>query len=195
MDSSSSCKAIGGYEDLSGTVVPFAESWNGRSWDLEQLPTVTAIASELFGISCTSTKFCEAAGFWQNDSGFVYSLDETFDGSSWKVQATPNPQGSTDSYVNGLACRTETFCKFVGYWTVHTLGEAWNGSHWTVQAPANPSQKIAVLGRLNGVACSTTPICAAVGTYEARSTSQDTPLAEIWTGKVWVLTQVPTPSN
>jgi hypothetical protein len=45
------------------------------------------------------------------------SLAERWNGTSWSIEATPNPAGSVVSALQGVACLNDTECRAVGYWT------------------------------------------------------------------------------
>jgi hypothetical protein len=43
-------------------------------------------------------------------------LVERWNGSAWVIVASPNPTGSTASYLNDVSCVTATACTAVGDW-------------------------------------------------------------------------------
>lgn len=79
-----SCAAVGTYQGQ-----PIAESWNGKSWRLQQPPEppVDNYSAQLSGVSCASSKACIAVG----DSGSPLSYAERYNGSSWRLTTTQNP--------------------------------------------------------------------------------------------------------
>jgi hypothetical protein len=44
----------------------------------------------------------------------VLPLAEAWNGTSWSVQPVPNPQGSTATFLNGVACSSAGVCTAVG---------------------------------------------------------------------------------
>jgi hypothetical protein len=42
------------------------------------------------------------------------TLAERWTGTKWSIVSTPNPKGSTDSWLKGLSCPTPTTCFAVG---------------------------------------------------------------------------------
>jgi len=67
----------------------------------------------------------------------------------------------------GVSCKSATSCTAVGYYvndsTSVTLAERWNGTSWTIQSTPNPTG--GSLLQLNGVSCTSTVACTAVGQY------------------------------
>ena len=111
--SSTSCVAVGEWED--GTSQMFTEIWNGRAWTTSTPPNPAgATRSVLFGVSCVSASQCTAVGDYGESSGTTLTLAESWNGSTWTVQATPNPSGSTQSVLHGVACSSSTTCASAG---------------------------------------------------------------------------------
>jgi hypothetical protein len=143
--SSSFCEAIGDYPPEQGTFVTLAESWNGTKWALQTVPTPTvSTRSGSFGVSCPSSRFCEAVGW--NDTGGVtapqVTLADSWNGTKWAVQTTPNPTGASPADFYGVSCTSSGFCEAVGNYSStsgdKTLGEGWNGTKWAIQTTPNP---------------------------------------------------------
>ena len=64
-----------------------------------------------------------------------------WNGAAWRIQSTPNPGGTTSSYLNGVSCSSAKACIAGGYYvTVHrvTLADTWNGAAWKAQSTPNP---------------------------------------------------------
>jgi hypothetical protein len=186
------CEAVGSY-DGSGVGVTLAVAWNGTSWKLQATPAAVAIGSGLSGVACSAAKACEAVGSYDITSGHPVPLAEAWNGTSWTVQATPNPAGSGGSVLYGVACSAADACEAVGYSvnssdTFSALAEGWNGTSWTVQATPGPTGAIG--GSLYGVACSAADACTAVGYYDNSKTAET--VAEVWNGASWT---VQTPTN
>ena len=183
--SASACTAVGSYNDSSGTQVTLAESWNGTVWHVQATPDPTgAPASALVGLSCRTAKACWAVGHTFNPSGTELTLAESWNGTVWQIQATPNPAGATTSYIDGgVSCSGPNACSAVGSYTDSsgvqlTLGESWNGTAWTVKTTPNPAG--AIESQLNGVSCASGGTCTAVG-YSAPSLFNQRALAEVKT--------------
>jgi len=104
-------------------------------------------------------------------------------GTSWHVDSSPNPAGSTASQLNGVFAASHTEAWAVGQTRVaasgdgfETLIEEWNGSTWSV-VPGAPASASA--SSLNGVAGTGPSDIWAVG--QNASTS----FIEHWNGQSW----------
>ena len=67
-----------------------AARWNGVSWKPLAFPQASPVLSLAYGISCTSTSNCTAAGDYTITTGAL-SLFAKWNGSSWKQQKGKNP--------------------------------------------------------------------------------------------------------
>ena len=173
------CEAVGVYENLADQRLPFAASWNGSSWKLQQVPS-PGPAELVFpaALSCVSPKFCEAGG--GTDAG---PLLVRWNGSSWRLQPTT---GVTQ--VASISCVSASLCELVG----GGAGARWNGSAWspqTIPAPAGATN-----ARLTGVSCPTGGFCQAVGSDQASSGNTVT-LGVRWNGSKWTLEGTPNPAG
>ena len=205
--SSTACVAVGG-SDKEGhgfggesTSSALAEVWNGSSWSLQSVPSPTgAKGIVLSGVSCASSSACTAVGNYNNSSGIQVTLAEVWNGSSWSVQATPNPTGVTSSVLSGVSCTSSSACTAVGNGytggfpssTDSSLVEVWNGTSWSVQATPNPTGVTSSV--LSGVSCASPAACSAVGSY-VNSLGSEVTLAEVWNGTSWSVQLTPNPSE
>ena len=115
--------------------------WNGSSWSVQTtLNGSPTGASILYGVSCTATSACESTGYYHAATGPTLTLAERWNGSSWAIQATPNPSSSTNQ-VGNVSCATSAACISVGsYYEPGGNGTAvfamvWNGTSWSGQYP------------------------------------------------------------
>ena len=183
-----SCEAVG----VGGDGFAIAEAWDGRRWTKQTVPQPTGAAeSHLSSVSCTSPSACEAVGqFLSNGTGVAFAA--VWNGSSWNVQTTPGPPGSTGDVLNGVSCISATDCEAVGFASVDstavTLAEAWDGDQWTVQATPNPAAS-----NLAAVSCTAVNSCTAVGDIISNGVVQT--LAEHWDGSNWTVQQTPNPAG
>jgi hypothetical protein len=179
--SAKSCIAVGASVDVHGFARTLAETWNGATWQIVVTPDNGSTGNALTGVSCGSAKSCHAVGTYgagaNGKSGVPHTLVESWDGSAWSLQQSPN----RSRYANSLArvsCRTESACKAVGWsqetsaGSRHTLVESLNGSKWVASSSPNPptsAQRDNYLGvrgaALNGVSCVAAGACTAVGFY------------------------------
>jgi hypothetical protein len=111
--SSTACTATGHYT-ASGLDTALAESWNGASWTIQSTPSPAgAQNSSLSGVSCTSSTNCTAVGS-SGAIGALVTLAEHWNGSSWLIQATPNPAAAHNSVLSAVACTSTPSCTAVG---------------------------------------------------------------------------------
>jgi hypothetical protein len=175
--SAGSCEAGGdfGQTPQNPVLQALAEGWNGSSWTLQHAATPPGATNNAFnGVSCASASLCEAVGKATDFAGNVISLAETWNGTSWKIQATPDPAqvtGGEHADMRGVSCVSADFCEAVGFsaavpgpgaWT-------WNGTAWTAQAVPGSSY-------LQSVSCTSATFCLAVGGSGE---------AEAWNGSAW----------
>src|SRR5215472_5651482 len=197
--SASSCIAAGAYQDSSGAFQGLAERWNGTSWAIQPTPRLPGgMISLLIGVACTSATGCLAVGFSGPNGGNNQSpatLAERWDGSTWRVQHTPNPPGAAASNLNAASCVSRSACTAVGNTsnsrvTSLTLAQRWNGHTWSIQRTPSPADG----GNLTGVSCPSRSSCLAVGGH-ANPFTEIPPgtLAERWNGTAWRIQPTPNP--
>jgi hypothetical protein len=147
--------------------------------------------SQLIGVACTSATGCLAVGFsspnfFNNQS--PATLAERWNGSTWRVEHTPNPPGAAASNLNAASCVSPSACIAVGNTsnsrgTSLTLAQRWNGHTWSIQpTPSPPGHGFKLL---NGVACTSRSFCMAVGNeFDTTGKSLGT-VADRWNGRTW----------
>jgi hypothetical protein len=97
-------------------------------------------------------------------SSATSTLAERWDGTSWTIQSTPNPPGSTQIFLDGVSCTSASSCTAVGhYQSTLTLAEVWNGTSWAIQGTPNKAGYSD--SALAGVSCTSVSACTAVGAY------------------------------
>ncbi len=187
--STTNCFAVG-YANSSGQVT-LVERWNGTSWAIVSSPNPTGgTYNELQGVSCTSTTNCFAVGSFIKDPG-AFTLVERWNGASWAIVSSPNPNGATISGLWGVSCASATSCFAVGFAYNGSgdlaLVERWNGTSWAIVSSPNPTG--ATNSYLLGVSCTSTTNCFAVG-YFYNGSSYFT-LVERWNGTSWAIVSSP----
>jgi hypothetical protein len=144
-----------------------AAEWNGAAWSVQTTPLPSdGNGIILNAVSCVKANSCTAVGSYFTTTTFdQLTLAERWNGSTWAVQKTPNPQGSTVNNLLGVWCTSATFCASVGEQTPSTvtltLAQVWNGSSWTTESSPNRSKND--LNSLNSVWCGIGGSCTAVG--------------------------------
>jgi hypothetical protein len=181
------CIAVGPEVAASDEEPTLAEQWTGSKWYVDAMPELATYAS-LTAVSCAAVDTCVAVG-WEGAS----PLAESFNGSTWTVESTPEPASSTNASLSGLSCRSATSCIAVGSYSTSSggpfgLAETWNGSSWKVMKPPAPSGS--TTNQLVSVSCPTASRCIAVGSSSDGS-NDATALAEEWNGTSWSIQQMP----
>jgi hypothetical protein len=188
------CTTVGTFNDSSGNLDTLAERFDGTSWSVQTTPTVSGTnADDLRGVSCPSASNCTAVGDAQVQGLNVTSqtLAEHWNGTSWSIQATPNPSGASFSLLNAVSCASRTRCTAVGRSDADALAERWNGSSWAIQStPVTGGQS----SSLSSVSCLRRTDCTAVG-LSTDSDGVESSLAEHWNGASWTTRPTPSPGD
>jgi hypothetical protein len=196
--SATSCTAAGGFATATGAL-SLAETWNGTRWALQPTPNPAQdVVSDLNGVSCAVPSRCVAAGFQEGGAGTLLPLAVDQTGTTWSVQAAPNPAGARPSELIGVSCPAQQDCTAVGLYTrtarvIAPLAETWDGSRWQVRPAAAAIDS--PYGVLQGVSCTSPTACTAVGFYSIEGESASVPLAETWNGSTWSIQRVPIPNK
>jgi hypothetical protein len=160
-----------------------AEMWNGQQWTWQAFPVPTdSSGAELTGVSCTSPSFCEAVGGYSDvNTGLNVTFAASWNGTSWSLQATQNPDPNNFDFesFNAVSCSSPNFCVAWGSGNAGnpgiTLAEQWNGSSWQMQTVPDNSATV------NSVSCTSRNFCEAVGVGSAY----------IWDGSAWTAQTIP----
>ncbi len=160
--SATACIAVGGYstDSTNSTGLPLAETWNGTSWSIQQVPVPAGTSQGGFsGVSCTAATACTAVGSYSTSSGGSGTLAEGWNGASWSIQLTPTL--AEGGGVFGVACTSPSACTAIGDQGGTTLAEVWDGTSWSIQPTPNP--QVSTFTSLSAVACTSPGVCTAVG--------------------------------
>lgn len=136
------------------------------------------VSNSLSGVSCPTPTFCVAVGAAVAEDSTPVALLEQWDGSAWRMVATPS---QPDTKLSAVSCVSTAFCLAVGENDATSpplsVVERWDGSSWTLlPAPASGQQTAPV-----GVSCPTATFCAAVGPAGTSANSD----IMWWNGTVW----------
>ncbi len=185
------CTAVG-QQTISGKTSPYAQYWNGSSWANQSAATPAgATGGELQSNHCLSKTSCMAAGSYTTAGG-RFSLVESWNGTSWATQETPNPSEVAETRLKGIACKAISACVAVGYSakekekesTKSAVAMLGNSGSWSLKTVPKPASAIAY--ELNGVDCASTTLCMAVGDFE-ESGGAKWAMAAKWNGTEWTL--------
>jgi hypothetical protein len=171
------------------------EVWNGLAWAVQPNAGAAVSGSGLFGVSCTSSRFCVAVG-----GHGAYVLTEVWNGSTWRLQSTPTV-AKYGEVLAGISCVAANWCTAVGSYNTDKrleqaayvpLAERWNGRRWSVQRP--PPELVRYHGRryanftqLTSASCTSHSFCLASG-FALRAQNGDAfgAFAVRWDGARWV---------
>ncbi len=184
------CEAVGGTR---------ATAWNGSTWTAQPVPIPAgATSAVLYGVSCATAGFCAAMGSDGAGSPSL-TLGETWNGTSWSVQSTPDPAGAAYAAFRGVSCAAAGNCEAAGYFelsehnqVLRPMAEAWNGTSWQAQQVVRRDGPVA--SDLSAVSCVSARFCEAVGTH-ADSVGGTVGLAEVRHGTSWSIQPTPDPAR
>jgi hypothetical protein len=208
------CMAVGSStstankNDLHSTLI---ERFNGARWTVAPSPGLSGSPdAELLGVSCTSTSFCVAVGYWTPGNNYTFygphkALIEIFTGKSWSMQAEADTGHHVASQLSGVSCTSQGFCMAAGYQYVgtvsqydsginsadlfNTLTETFNGTAWSTVPSPNFSTNWDSF--LNAVSCSSPGFCAAVGFASPAIGNNDAALGSIFTQRTTYVSGIP----
>ncbi len=185
--SASKCAAVGQRTVTQGFGGTLAERWNGTQWSVVSSPSPGgSSAARLTGVACAGTANCLAVGwFTDGASGDTLPTAEQWNGTSWSLLSVPDPSGSTDAQLDGVACSSTTNCFAAGFSMGHSLTEHWSGSAWSIVTSPDPNSASLLLG----VTCPSASRCWAVG-YTLPGTVTGS-LTEKWNGTNWTVVHTP----
>ncbi|HUR76581.1 MAG TPA: hypothetical protein VMZ22_01440 [Acidimicrobiales bacterium] len=194
--SESACTAVGSRREPSNdTTRAVVQRWNGTSWVAQVTPQPAGTPNDKFSdVACVTATSCVAVGSLSG-SNVTVALAERWNGSVWKTQATPNPNGRSERFF-GVSCVTGDACMAVGQFKNISgrqvaLAERWNGSKWLPQTVSMPQSSSSLLA---GVSCTAASECTAVGHY-VDNAGVRTLTAHRWEGTVWSRQDVPVPAG
>lgn len=166
-----------------------------QSWG-SQPPDEGSSTNQLDGVAMTSACNAWAVGSFYNGTA-DQTLIEHWSGTAWRIQTSPNPDGSTnENELYGVTATSSTNAWAVGSYsngtTYKTLVEHWNGKSWKAQPSPSPSRSND-FSRLDGVTAVSPTDAWAVGVYY--NGTEDKTLVEHWNGKSWKVQPSPTPGR
>lgn len=192
------CTAVGQTVN-NGKTAPLVERWNGKVWKAQTVATPAGYEQGWFeGVSCSAAKSCTAVGGYYASVQSGRALAEHWDGKTWSVQPTPELKSTDfDVQLRGVSCLEANVCVAVGGFQNavghgrEALAEIWNGTSWQLQETPSPTGNEATeksQWELSGISCSSSTLCAAVGSYNnSPGHLPGPPLGEIWNGASWEL--------
>ena len=217
--SASDCWAVGSTRTSDGIhTQTLIEHWDGSSWTTVTSPNPSAPPGNtdtpyiaLRGVTCTSASECWAVGQIVTGCGGYYvcstgqTLVERWDGASWSIVSSPNPNPATlprpsSNTLSGVTCVVASQCWAVGTWADDTyyssreLFERWDGTSWTVDdSQPPPTQPEVLQATFFSSTCVSASDCWAVGegAVPIEGIEEQSSLIEHWDGSSWSMVSSP----
>jgi hypothetical protein len=145
-------------------------------------PDVGLATNQLNGISCPGAGRCVAVGYADTKAGTPLVIGHS--GTTWKLSYLRSPALRSTTVLNAVSC-VARFCMAVGSYVVpstlavHALAKRWSGTKWKAAPPISPSDETI----LNGVSCSSSTFCVAVGMDFIAGTT----VVETWDSGTWMV--------
>jgi hypothetical protein len=161
-----------------------AVRWNGTRWQIQRVPSPPP--GGVWAVSCPSDSACIALA-----GNGVVPAAATWTGNRWSSQPIPRPNDPMPrpEPVNALSCASSSSCLAVGYDMspsqddpASAVAKVWNGHQWSDMSPDFPYSRPngdPPTSALNGVSCSSSQFCIAVGQGNWE------PLIDRWDGSHW----------
>jgi hypothetical protein len=182
---------------------------HGSSWTAVRAPlpanathSATAELTELANVTCSSVTACLATGFYTDNSPGNPGLLVTGHGSSWAAVQAPLPSGApADAIVqaNGAACASADRCAAIGDYYTHADRHGKGCCSLATGRPGRPSTHPCLPGAaaipapiIPSVACQTSGLCIAVGSYDDSAGNGDGLLLTSH-GSAWTAVKAPLP--
>jgi hypothetical protein len=191
--SASNAWAVGTWSQNGQVYKSLIEHWNGSKWQIKTSPSPGNDTNSLNAVAASSSTQAWAVGDYHVNGQRLRTLVEHWNGSSWKVQASPSPVAGNNT-LSSVAALSRSNVWAVGY-TLSTTGamktliEHWNGSAWKVVKSPSPASA----SLLNAVTAVSRTNAWAVGYTESSDGTFDRTLVEHWNGSSWQVQSSPNP--
>ncbi|MHB8289168.1 MAG: hypothetical protein ACYDEY_08030, partial [Acidimicrobiales bacterium] len=195
---SSSFCVVGGHYSNGTLNQNLILTWNGKTWSLDSASALSVVApqdNQLTGVSCTSSSFCVATGYYSNGT-VDQNLLLTWNGSTWTLDSASSLSTSATQHnqLTGVSCTSPAFCVAGGYYNNGTVDQnlllTWNGSTWSLDSASSLSTSATQPNQLAGISCASSTSCVAVGTF-MNASKVDQTLVEAFNGFTWHLAASP----
>jgi len=191
--------AVGFAFTCSGPLKPMALHWDGTQWNVVQTPNLIAVDNAaLNGVLALASNNIYAVGYHPASNGAIRTLIEHWDGTSWKVVASPNTS-STGNLLWAISATSPTDIWAVGDRVaqnvpVKTLAVHFDGIKWAVVPSPNPINTGDLSANvLSSVQAVSPTDVTAVGFIRDSATQRTLTLIERWDGTKWKV--VPSPNQ
>jgi hypothetical protein len=189
--SSSDVWAVG-TDTSTGAAQTFIEHFNGHKWTVVPSPDASSTNNLLSAVAVVSANDVWAVGDFQNASNAFQTLVEHWDGTAWRIVASPSGAGVQAGLLS-VAAVSSTDVWATGNSGSATLIEHWDGTAWTVVPSPTPPGTLD--NPLAGVAIVSAHDIWAVGNSEDGTTGSPSTLTEHWDGTSWSIIASPSPGS
>jgi hypothetical protein len=190
--------AVGNYYTQSNPNVfrNLAEHWDGTQWTAMAPPNVGDQENTLFSVSALPDGHAWAVGYYADQTFRIRTLAEYWDGSSWTVVPTVNPQRARDVFFSVKALSADDVWAVGGQQDTpngpfHTLIEHFDGTQWSVVPSRDPGPNG---NELFGVGAAGPSDVWAVGQQQGKH-FPSLALLERWDGSAWTVATAPQSSS
>ncbi len=157
------CWAVGEAIAEAGLPIqPLIAHYAGSSWHSVEGPYIGGSGGQLNAVTCSNAADCWAVG---PSADGPEPLIEHFNGATWTVVQGPTPLDDLGGNLNAVTCAVAAACWAVGSTgtgeNVQPLVETYSKGHWV--ASASPHVTVVGGGELEGIACTSSSECWAVG--------------------------------
>jgi hypothetical protein len=127
--------AVGSFTNSGEYAQTLTIHWDGTSWRVIPSANVPGSNNELYGVVALGPNNMWAVGYWGNAASGFSTLVEHWNGSTWSVVSSPNPQG--DNFLSAVSGTAANDIWAVGRsrnpftFQTSTLIEHWNGNSWS----------------------------------------------------------------
>ena len=191
--SSSNVWAVGYTLSTTGEQKTLIEHWNGTSWTIQHSPSPGS-SSLLTAVAAVSRTNVWAVGYSDSSDGTTTkTLIEHWNGSSWKIQPSPNPSVA-QNYLCGVDATSSS-----NAWTAGTyvqagfqgpLMERWNGKSWSIHGSPQPAGYEYDPCSISALSSSSIWAVGSRWHFDADHT-----LIEHWNGSTWKTQASPNPAG
>lgn len=174
--------------------------WNGTQWSIVASPDPGTKSNQLGSVTAIAANDVWAVGSFSGSDDIERPLIERWDGSAWRVVASPAPPGPGRSVLSAItripgtnqlwALGTSSMSRDPNVTEDRVLVERWDGAAWhLVLGLALPQGTQGCM--VQGVVALSPTDAWAVGSYGASGDQPPRPLIAHWDGTDWRLVSAP----
>ncbi len=142
--------AVGYYLDANWVDQTLVEHWNGTTWTVIPSPSPGSQGNIFYSVAALSDSDVWAVGLQLDANGNSHPLAEHWNGTSWSVAPTVDPNGGGNA-LYALRAASSNSVYAVGQtgsaFPSQALVEHWDGTKWSqLASPADPAESLTTLG-------------------------------------------------